>query len=141
MDEAKQFLKCCLENDTVMRHDYLEMAQFCYVYLGGILPHKRMPFKLQAASAYNHARWMSKVLYVMKLAMLKPYFVTDTDSIDSLAVFCSVYYAQAWLTCTSASKAPSNDLAFVNALEEIRSAKGILPYELSKIIKRAIDKI
>ena len=52
IDEAKQFLKCWLENDTVMRHDYLEMAQLCYVCLSGILPHKHMPFKLQAPSAF-----------------------------------------------------------------------------------------
>ena len=33
MDEAKQFLKCWLKNDAVMRHDYLKMAPLCYVDL------------------------------------------------------------------------------------------------------------
>ena len=33
---------------------------------------KTHAIKLLALSTYNHARWMSKVLYVMKLAMLKP---------------------------------------------------------------------
>ena len=49
--EAKQFLKVWQESDTVIRHDYLEMAKLCYVYLGGILPQKFMPF-----SANYHAR-------------------------------------------------------------------------------------
>ena len=141
IEEAKQFLKTWLENETVMRHDYLEVAKLCYVYLGGTLPDKYMPFKLQAPSAYSHARWMSKVLYIMKLAMLKPYFVNDIDSIRSLAVFYSVYYAKAWLTSAFAPQAPSYDLAFIKSLEEVCSAKGNLPHDFSKIVKYALDKI
>jgi len=141
IEDTKQFLKNWLENETVMRHDYLEVAKLCYVYLGGTLPDKYIPFQLQAPSAYSHARWMSKVLYIMKLAMIKPDFVNDIDSVRSLAVFYSVYYAKAWLTSPFASQAPSYDLAFIKALEEVCSAKGNLPHDFSKIVKSALNKM
>ena len=45
---------------------------------------------------------------------------------EVLAIFYSVYYAKAWLTCMFAAQASSNDLAFIKTLEEICIAKDIL---------------
>ena len=37
----------------------------------------------------------------------------------SLAIFLSVFYTNAWLTCTSASNAPSNDLELIKKLLKV----------------------
>ena len=107
-----------------MREDYLELAILCLTYIGGDLPKNNAKLKLRAPSAFHHARWMSKVLYVLKIAMLKPHFVKDVSRIRSLALFYSIYYAKAWLTSIFAAEAPMQDLACIKALEEICSAKG-----------------
>ena len=140
-NEAKEFLYNWLCNDINMRKDYLEMAQLCLIYLGGVLPKKWSKFVLLAPSAYSHARWMSKVLYVLKLAMLKPSFVTNIATIRSLALFYSVYYAKAWLTCIFAAEAPLQDLTLIKALEEVCCTKGKWPEEFQKMAKAAMDKL
>ena len=124
-----------------MRDDYLEMAQICLVYLGGDLPEKMPEFKLHKPGAYHHARWMSKVLYVLKLAMLKPCFVKDIAKIRALALFYSVYYAKAWLTCMFAAEAPLQDLTFIKEMEEICCTKGKWPEEFQKMAKAALNKM
>ena len=125
-----------------MREDYLELAKLCLIYLGGNLPVKMSEFKLDAPSAFHHARWMSKVLYVIKLAMLKPPFVKDITRIRSLALFYSVYYAKAWLTCTFAAEAPVHDLSFIKTLDEVcSSTKGKWPEAFQKMAEAAKDKL
>ena len=84
---------------------------------------------------------MSKVLYVLKIAMLKPHFVKDVSRIRSLALFYSIYYAKAWLTSIFAAEAPMQDLACIKALEEICSAKGTWPEGFQTIAKAALDKL
>ena len=141
IDEAKSFLTNWLKNEKTMREDYLEMAKLCIVYLGGVLPQKFPELKLRAPSAYHHARWMSKVLYVLKIAMLKTHFVKDIGKIQSLALFYCVFYSKAWLTCMAPAEAPSQDLAFIKSLERVCSAKGTWPVAFQQIAKAALDKM
>ena len=84
---------------------------------------------------------MSKVLHVLRLALLEPHFVDHMNSIWSLAIFYSVYYAKARLTCIFSALAPSNHLVFVKNLEEICIVKGILPYDIQTMVKLALNKI
>ena len=106
IEEAKRFLHKWLCNENSMREDYLEMAKLCLIYIGCDLPDKMKKSKLRAPGAYHHAHLMSKVIYVLKLALLKPSFINDIDRIRSLALFYSVYYAKAWLTNKFAAEAP-----------------------------------
>ena len=98
-------------------------------------------FKMQEPGAYHHARWMSKVLYVLKLAMLQPPFVNEIQKIRSLALFYSVYYAKAWLTCIFPSEAPSQDLSLFKTLEEVSNTKGNWPNEFKRIAEAARKKL
>ena len=102
-----------LDNEISIREDYLEMAKLCLVYIGGELPKKYSKLKLRAPSAYHHARWMSKVLYVLKIAMLKPTFVENIEEIRSLALFYFVYNTRAWLTSMFDDDAPLQDLTLL----------------------------
>ena len=141
INEAKKFLTTWLENEKTMRKDYLEMAILALKYLGGDLPNKFSNFKLQAPSAYHHARWMSKVLYVLKIAMLKPSFVENITRIRSLALFYCTYYAKAWLTCIFAAKAPVYDLALIQTLERVCSTERIWPEEFQMMARAAVEKL
>ena len=139
--DSKTFLINWLQNPKTMRDDYLEMAQLCLIYLGGTLPDEMSEAKLRAPSAYHHARWMSKILYVLKIAMLKPHFVVNIDEIRSLALFYSVYYSAAWLTCSFATEAPLYDLNCIKTLEEVWKDKGTWPIMFKQIVKAALDKL
>ena len=138
---AKEFLTIWLQNEKTMRKDYKEMAILSLKYLGGDLPDKFSKFKLQAPSAYHHARWMSKVLYVLKIAMLKPPFVENIAKIRTLALFYSTYYAKAWLTSIFAAEAPLHDLEFIQTLEKVCSVEGTWPEGFQMIAKSAMDKL
>ena len=141
IEEAKLFLYKWLDNEKTMREDYHEMAKLCLIYLGGELPTKMSEFEFRAPSAFHHARWMSKVIYILKIAMLKPQFVENIASIRSLALFYSVYYAKAWLTCMFASEAPSQDLEFLKTLEEVATTKGDWPIKFKLVAKSAWNKL
>ena len=75
IEDAREFLENWLSNDKKMREDYLEMAKLCLIYIGGDLPKSMSNFILSEPGAYSHARWMAKVIYVLKIAMLRPSFV------------------------------------------------------------------
>ena len=139
--EAKEFLYKWLDNHKTMREDYKELAKLCLIYLGGNLPKKMSEFKFRAPGAYHHARWMSKILYVLQIAMIKPHYINDIGRIRSLALFYSVYYAKAWLTSIFPSEAPIHDLAFLKALEEVSHAKGLWPEGFQEIAVAALEKL
>ena len=67
---------------------------------------------------------MLNVLYVLKIAILKPIFVENIEEIRSLALFYSIYYARAWLTSMFVAKTPLPDLTFIINLEQLSTAKG-----------------
>ena len=139
--DSKTFLTRWLKNPKTMRDDYLEMAQLCLIYLGGTLPNEMSDARLRAPSAYHHARWMSKILYVLKIAMLKPHFIVNIEEIRSLALFYSVYYSTAWLTCTFATDAPLNDLNCIKTLEVVWNSEVTWPIMFKQIVKAALDKL
>ena len=141
ISEAKIFLYNWLDNEKTQRDDYQEMAKLCLIYLGGNLPKKMSNFKFRAPGAYTHARWMSKVLYILRLAMLKPHFANDIVRIRSLAVFYSVYYSRFWLTSIIPSEAPSQDLTCLRTLEGLSCATGLWPEGIKDIAKAAYDKL
>ena len=94
MNDAVIFLESWLEHPTQQREDYLEFAQLSLLYLTGKST-VGDSYKLRAPAAYHHARWMSKVLYVIKLALLKPTFLEPNmlERVLSPALFCSIYYS------------------------------------------------
>ena len=118
------FLQTWMEKSTkeTLRHDYLELVNLTLLFLGGIVPDGwRRSITIKAPGAFHHARWMRKTLYTIKVALFRRqlgdvYTPEELEDITSLAAFMSVFYTKAWLTCTSAADAPSNDLDLMKNL-------------------------
>ena len=87
------------------RGDYEEFAQLCLVYLGAA----DTPVVLQRPGAMHKARWMAKLLYTLKLALLEqrialpPHGIITTrkqvPQIRTFVHFITHIYATWWLTC------------------------------------------
>ena len=123
------FLKDWLKNSSKskLRHDYLELATLLLIFLGGTLPESMKNATIKAPGAIHHARWMSKALYTLKIALFRQqligiYKAEQLEDISRLAIFLSVFYTKAWLTCTSASDAPYNDFELMKKLLNIEKS-------------------
>lgn len=102
------------------REDYSEFAKLVKVFLDDedeILTSFRRP------GAVHKARWMGKVLYVLKLTMLENEIsnlprgtITASHQVPKLqefAKFVSLVYFKWWAVCASSINAPWNDLNLV----------------------------
>ena len=127
--DAVSFLQEWLKNSTKdkLRHDYLELAELSLLFLGGKMPQGMSNTTIKAPGALHHARWMSKCLYTLKIALfrhqLKDLYTSEQlEDILNLAIFMSIFYTKPWLTCTSASNAPFNDLTLIKKLLKVESS-------------------
>ena len=82
--------------------------------LGGKLPDDKQ-FRMKAPGARHHARWMSKVIYTIKIAMLKHQLGKEISGgllkkIVELAQFLCLYYVKPWMRATLPVQAPIEDL-------------------------------
>ena len=84
---------------------------------------------------------MAKVLYVLKLALIKPSFVENIDAIRNFAILYGVLYAKQRLTCIFSPEVPNNDSAFLKQLEEMEKIMENLPNGFLFIVKAALQKI
>ena len=145
------FLQNWLMNSSKMtlRHDYLELASLSLLFLGGTFPESLKPFTFNVPGAIHHARWMSKAIYTLKIALfrkqLKGVYGDQLKDIFSLAIFISVFYTKSWLTCTNAAEAAFNDLellkTLINTEEAITKNPKSWPSEFLPLIKEARIKL
>ena len=110
-----------------LRHDYLQLATLFLLFLGGSMPESMNHATIKDPGALHHARWMSKALYTLKIALFRDqlediYEAEQLEEIYSLAIFLSIFYTKAWLTCTSAADAPNNDLELMKKLLKIEKS-------------------
>ena len=121
-EEASSFLQNLLstENNCLPREDYKELVELCLLVLGISLSsegeyHFRLP------GAYHMARWMSKVIYCMKIYLFRDQFkltASETKSLTDFCLFAAHVYVQAWITCPLASDAAVNDLLLYNRIKQ-----------------------
>ena len=137
IEETKTFLRGWLLNITKqnLRHDYLEMVSLVLIFLGEAKAENEIG-NIKAPGAYHHARWMSKVLYTLKIALFRHqlgdvYATEHLEKIYNLSIFISIFYVKPWLTCTDASNAPANDLELMKKLlkteEQIKANPKLYP--------------
>lgn len=111
---------------TIPREDYRELVELTLIFLGERPPrgiHFRMP------GAFHHARWMSKLLYVLKINLFRDQFqLTRQESKASLefGLFISLLYVKTWMTCGSSCDAPINDLSLLQSLSDYRSISEVI---------------
>ena len=126
-DEVRSYLETFLTNpDTnIVRSDYREFALLALLFVGGKTPDG---FKLYAPGAYHHARWMAKVIYVLKIVLFRDQLgeIFEEDALDlmrDLAIFLVLFYVRYWFTCPSAVNAPQLDLEMLQLLEKAKTQK------------------
>ena len=121
-DQARDVLGWAEEHymmGTWPRNDYKELLELVIVWLGG----KVNTFTFKFPGADHHARWLSKAIYYMKLALLSKQFIMeekDQQEVTILAEFIGLFYAKAFFKCPLPSAAPATDLAFVTEMLKYR---------------------
>ena len=108
---AIQKLEACQPRD-----DYRELLELTIIFLGGT-PVRGI--HILAPGALHRARWMSRILYCYKMWIFKAQFklkASEERGIFQFLVFVSELYIQHWFEAPLATKAPANDLNFIQHL-------------------------
>jgi hypothetical protein len=114
-DEIVEFAQSQL-NDKQPRDDYREFLELCIIFIGEV-PSRGV--SIMAPGAMHHARWMSKVLYALKIWLFREQFkltAREKTGLRDLAIFAVRVYLKTWITAPSAISAPLNDLQLMNSL-------------------------
>ena len=101
-----------------IRDDYKELIELSLLYLGGI-DQESITFKKPGAS--HHARWMSKMIYSLKIVMFSNHPNVDVcqeivNTLIKYCNFCTKVYVPWWVTCQNASMAPRTDLILIGSI-------------------------
>lgn len=97
------------------RDDYKEFCELTLIILGEEIP----DYKFKRPGAYHHARWMSKVIYCLKMYIFRKQMGYSKDICDNLNDFClfvGLIYSRYWIQCPLTCDAPLNDLNMYNDL-------------------------
>lgn len=115
-----------------LRHDYRELVELSIIFLGG---DKNKTLKIRPPGPMHQARWMSRALYSLKIALLSAQFsLPQKDKLALLDVcsFIVMCYVKSWLKCTSAMKAPQQDLDFLNTIKTYETVDEIISNAATK---------
>ena len=97
-------------------------------------------FQMKAPGARHHARWMSKVIYTIKIAMLQDQLKDDIPEgllkkIINLAKFLCFYYVKPWLRATLPFQAPIEDLnLYKTLLSNVKEHKCVAIRHMSQAV-------
>ena len=102
--------------DKLTRGDYKEFLELAKVCLGGSIERKKgYSYQLSRNGADHHARWMSKVLYILKLSLVQHQIASlnlqTKGKITKMSSFIIFVYTRYWFTSPSLCNAASNDLS------------------------------
>jgi hypothetical protein len=98
------------------RDDYREFLELSIIFIGG-LPTRGIHF--QVPGAMHHARWMAKVIYVIKIWLFRHQFKmtkSEERGICDMAVFAVLVHLKAWMTAPVTVEAPLNDFRLMSQL-------------------------
>jgi len=120
-DIKDEILKYAIKQETLLtpskpRDDYLEFIELIIIFLGGI-PIRGIRF--MQPGAMHHARWMSKVIYSLKLFIFRSQFkLTKMEyrGLSNVCIFIIRIYFKAWVTASVTETSPYNDFELMNNL-------------------------
>ena len=121
------FCKRLLKEECPIRGDYKELLQLILIYLD----HENNSYNIQAPGAVHHARWMSKLIYCLKIVLLKNKIIDELPKakiftpfqIDQLHRFVDFFvfiYVPWWYTAIFPENAAQNDLQFWISINEYK---------------------
>ena len=101
------------------RDDYKEMLELIIIILGKD-PAFILHYKFKIPGAFHHARFMAKLIYVLKLYLFRVQLIlleSEHESIIELCNFLIHIYVRAWFLCPMVTIAPAEDLDLLYRLE------------------------
>ena len=107
------------ERRTWPRDDYREMLELLIVTLGGTV----IGFSFKMPGADHHARWMSKVIYNLKIRLLSNIFEIspeEKDQVDKITEFTVLFYIKYWLETPLPASSARLDLEFMAHMLQYR---------------------
>jgi hypothetical protein len=115
-----------------LRHDYRELVELSIIFLGG---DKNKTLKIRPPGPMHQARWMARALYSLKIVLLSAQIsLPQKDKLVLLDVcsFIVMCYVKPWLNCTSAMKAPQQDLDFLKTIKAYETVDEIISKAATK---------
>lgn len=97
------------------RADYKELLQLCSIFLGKTIEN----YKFKTPGAMHRARWMSKIIYCIKIFLFRSQLNLDEKIINGVRdflIFVFKVYITAWFTSTNAICASANDLILLKKI-------------------------
>ena len=91
-DEMTAFYTTALEKGGFSRDGYAELLHLNLVFLGGA-PNRTIEFK--APGALNHARWMAKAIYSLKIDLFREQIKLTSREQEGLGSICQ----NSWRSC------------------------------------------
>ena len=124
------------EKGALPREDYRELVELVLIFLGQI-PSRGVHFRVPGA--FHHARWMAKLIYVLKIYLFQSQFkLTKHEKTSCLefGLFVALIYVQSWITSPNSCDAPINDLHLIQALTAYKKTSKIIATAGLKAISR-----
>ena len=116
------------------KDDYQEFLELVIIFLGKTLG-RGVYFR--SPGAMHHGRWMSKVLYSLKICLFRGQFnLTNKEKkgLERICTFIGKIYVKTWFTAPIAAAAPKSDLQLVKDLKDHAAID-------SEVSKGALKKI
>lgn len=105
------------------RKDYTEFLDLSLIFLGARAYQNQKIIKIRPPGALHRARFMSRVIYCLKMFAFRSQLNLCDNEIDGLINFnhfVVTVYLKNWFTCVLASQAPVNDLDLIGDLHSYR---------------------
>jgi hypothetical protein len=123
------------EADFIPREDYRELLELTLIFLGKVPPRYNRPNRsncgihFRVPGTFHHARWMSKLIYVLKICIFSGQFkltAKEKDLCLEFGLFVVLIYVKAWMSCTNSCDAPMNDLLLIQDLTTYKTTSQII---------------
>lgn len=118
------------------RDDYRELLELSVIILGGMPPRG---IHLIRPGALHRARWMAKIIYTLKIWLLKDQFkltAREKSGLQRFINFVLLSYITMWFCASQATKAPANDLRFFQSLSAYSTIDKPLSEAVTSVFSR-----
>ena len=140
--QKKKCLKTLTISKKLCRSDYNEMVSLCEI----ILQKKDRCTKLLKPGAMHKARWMSKILYAIKMVLLQEQIAElpkgtvatkhQLEKLTEFVIFVCFVYIDWWLKCQSVKTAPFLDLNLYKTILEYTSVNKDISSSALRVLNR-----
>ena len=121
LGSCKESIVCFAKEHLSYHHprdDYQEFLELVIIFLGEA-PGRGVHFR--SPGAMHHGRWMSKVIYSLKIWLFRGQFdLTNKEKkgLERICTFIVKIYVKTWFTAPIAAAAPKSDLQLVKDLKD-----------------------